>query len=301
MIKKRNLKIRSAGKINLYLNVTKNGRNDGYHDIKSIMQSIGLADELSFEISLLDNGYNNIVITSDNVEMPLDEKNLVHKAACILLNRHGLYDKYKISINIKKYIPVCAGLAGGSTNAAATLVALNHLLKLKMDKEELIQIASEIGSDVPFCLAGGTALAEGRGEIISQLADIPFYWVILAKNGKKFKTKDVYNKFDYYGKEKISIHGNLIRKIEAGQYDSFFKKLYNDLEEIGLLKDLNIKKIKNKAKEMGAIVSQMTGSGPTVFALCQDLEAAKKIYTALKPLASQVFLTHTKSNSLSFI
>ncbi len=302
MAEKRKITVKSAGKINLYLNVSKNGRNDGFHDIKSIMQSIALADELSFEIVELEQTVeNNIIITSDNIDIPLDEKNLVYKAAYILLSTYNKYDKYKVFINIKKSIPICAGLAGGSTNAAATLVALNYLLRLNIGKKELLNIAGKIGSDVPFCLAGGTALAEGRGEIISNLPDIPFYWIVLAKNGKKLHTKDVYSKFDNLDKEKKSIHAKLIEKIEVGHYDGFFKKLCNDLEEVGLLEDETIQIIKDTAQELGAIVAQMTGSGPTVFAFCTDLAVAKKVYNALKNLASQVFLTHTKTTSQNFI
>ncbi|MGM0365664.1 MAG: 4-(cytidine 5'-diphospho)-2-C-methyl-D-erythritol kinase [Actinomycetota bacterium] len=302
MAEKKKLTVKSAGKINLYLNVSKNGRNDGYHNIKSIMQSISLADELSFEIvNTAHKIGDNIIITSDNEDIPLDEENLVYKAARILLNAYNIQYRYKVKINIKKSIPVSAGLAGGSTNAAATLLALNRLLELKISKPELLRLASEIGSDVPFCLAGGTALAEGRGEVISKLPDIPFYWVVLAKNGKKFQTKEVYDKFDHIGKEKNSVHSNLVEKIERGYYDSFLKKLYNDLEEVGLLEDITIQKIKETAKQLGAVAAQMTGSGPTVFAFCADLTAAQKVYKALKLMASQVFLTHTKTTSQSFI
>ncbi len=302
MVTSKKLTVKSAGKINLYLNVSKSRRHDGYHDIKSIMQSINLADELSFEIIEIEKPVDSgILINADHADIPLNEKNLVYKAAHILLNACNLQDKYKIIINIKKSIPVCAGLAGGSTNAAATLLAIKQLLDLKISQKQLLQIAGDIGSDVPFCISGGTALAEGRGEIVSQLPDIPFYWVVLAKNGKKTQTKDIYHKFDHLGKEKNSIHKNLVEKIETGHFNCFLEKLYNDLEEVGLLEDDTIKIIKETAHELGAVVAQMTGSGPTVFALCSDLTAAKKIYCALKSLAKQVFLTHTKTTSQNFI
>ena len=131
------LKVRAAGKINLYLNVSKHHRSDGYHEIKSIMQSIGLSDELTFKVT--DNGNtkdtinpNGIYITSNDINIPLDERNIVHKAAAIILDEFRFRGKYKIEINIKKHIPVCAGLAGGSTNAAATLVALNEIFGLNL-------------------------------------------------------------------------------------------------------------------------------------------------------------------------
>ncbi len=302
MKSKRRLKVKSAGKINLYLSVSKNCRADGYHEVKSIMQSINLSDELNFEVIEKENTdtSNNIIITSDNIDIPLDEQNLVHKAAKLILDKYNITNRYIIKINIKKSIPVAAGLAGGSTNAAATLVALNELLNLNLTKEELLGSAGKIGSDVPFCISGGTALAEGRGEIISNLPNLPFYWVVLAKNGKKFGTKEVYKKFDSIGKEKPSIHKELIEEIKNKDFDNFLKRLFNDLEEIGLLEDETITKIKQTAYRLGAIVSQMTGSGPTVFAICDNLKLARKIYDSLKSLTNSVFITHTKSSGQNF-
>ena len=133
----KHLKVRASGKINLYLNVSKHPRSDGYHEIKSIMQSISLCDELTFKIAGNGNmpdpaNPNGIYITSNDINIPLDEKNHVHKAAAIILDEFRLRGKYKIEINIKKHIPVCAGLAGGSTNAAATLVALNKIFELRV-------------------------------------------------------------------------------------------------------------------------------------------------------------------------
>ncbi|MGM0368246.1 MAG: 4-(cytidine 5'-diphospho)-2-C-methyl-D-erythritol kinase [Actinomycetota bacterium] len=296
------LKVKSASKINLYLSVSKNGRDDGYHDIKSIMQSLSLSDELYFEVIKRKKANPaSITITSDNVDIPLDERNLVYKAARLILEEYNLASHYTVKINIKKSIPVSAGLAGGSTNAAATLVALNELLGLKLTKKKLINIASRIGSDVPFCISGGTALAEGRGEIISELPNLPFYWVVLAKNGKKFGTKEVYEKFDNAGKEKRSIHDRLVEDIYNKNFDNFLRRLFNDLEEVGLLEDETILKIKQTANKLGAIASQMTGSGPTVFAVCDNLKLARDIYNSLKSIASSVFLTHTKSTGQSFV
>ncbi|MBU2563385.1 MAG: hypothetical protein KJ568_02930, partial [Actinobacteria bacterium] len=143
------LKLRASGKINLYLNVTKNGRADGYHEIKSIMQSISLSDELTFEILKRKNNHgsenkNGIYITCNNEDIPLDEKNLVHKAAALILNNYNLRDKYSVKINIEKHIPVCAGLAGGSTNAAAALVALDKLFNLSLKVADLMNLAGEV-------------------------------------------------------------------------------------------------------------------------------------------------------------
>jgi len=300
--------IKAAGKINLYLNVKKNGRDDGYHEIKSIMQSVSLYDELCFEVNKRDteneeyyeNG-NGIFITSNNVDIPLDEKNLVHKAALLILDNFNLRKKYHLKISITKHIPVCAGLAGGSTNAAATLVASNKLFNLNMEVNKLLELASMIGSDVPFCISGGTALAEGRGEIISKLPDLPFCWVVLANNDKKFLSRDVYKKFDLVGKEKKSVHVDLTNNILNKKFDDFFKGLDNDLEAVVIGEDEVVPLIKQKALDLGALQSQMTGSGPTVFAFCPDLKVAKRVYEGLNAIAGETFLSHTVPKSLSFI
>jgi len=302
------LKLKASGKINLYLNVKKNGRDDGYHEIKSIMQSVSLSDELCFEVSARNTrsrehcgNENGISITSNNIDIPLDEKNLVHKAALLMLESFNLKEKYSVAINIIKYIPVCAGLAGGSTNAAATLVALDKLFDLNLETDSLLGLASKIGSDVPFCINGGTALAEGRGEKITKLPDLPFYWVVLANNDKKFLTRDVYKKFDLVGKEKKSIHMNLTNNIAEKKFKDFFKGLENDLESVTAGEDGMVSLIKQKALALGAFPVQMTGSGPTVFAFCPDLEVARRVCGGLDTIANETFLSYTVSNGLSFV
>jgi len=298
------LKLRASGKINLYLNVAKNGRADGYHEIKSIMQSISLSDELTFEVLKGNDSYrslkkNGIYITCNNEDIPLDEKNLVHKAAALILDNYNLRNKYSVKINIEKHIPVCAGLAGGSTNAAAALVALDKLFNLDMEVSDLMDLAGEVGSDVPFCIKGGTTLAEVRGEKLSELPHLPFYWIVLATNGGKFLSKDVYGKFDLIGVEKKSIHSELVNNIVKKEFSSFFGKLCNDLEDVVVIEDKEMLAVKEKASELGAIATQMTGSGPTVFACCDDLKTAINVYKGLKPLSSSVFLSHTTPNSLT--
>jgi 4-diphosphocytidyl-2-C-methyl-D-erythritol kinase len=357
------LTINSAGKINLYLNVSKNLRPDGYHEIKSIMQSVSLYDELHFEVfqnnGLIEpentcggeisgnycssagsynfngpgdslagssnannaggdvgiskdnsshrasnaslNGEKSIIISCNNIDIPLNEKNLVHKAAYLVMKKYNLGKKYNIRINIKKRIPVGAGLAGGSTNAAATILALDRLFDLKLSGAELIDIGNQVGSDVPFCISGGTALIEGKGEIISKLPDLPFYWVVLAINGKKFSSGDVYDKFDMVGKSKKTAHKKLLEKMAKGQYREFFTKLDNDLEKVVVLEDKMVTILKNKAVECGAFASMMTGSGPAIFAFCEDLVIAKKVYAGLGEISNKVYLTYTTPNSQNFL
>ena len=300
------LKVRASGKINLYLNVSKNLRSDGYHEIKSIMQSIGLSDELTFKVADNKNtedlaNPNGIYITSNNTNIPLDERNLVHKAAAIILDEFRLRGKYKIDINIKKHIPVCAGLAGGSTNAAATLVALNEIFGLNLKYPRLLKLAALVGSDVPFCIKGGTILAEGRGDKLSQLPDLPFYWVILTTDGRKLHTKDIYEMFDLVGVPVKSRHRELVKDIKEKQYDRFFEKLENDLEKVAVIEDGKVDSLKEKVRNLGADITQMTGSGPTVFAFCSDLTAARKVYNGLKAQSEKAILTHTTPYGLVII
>ena len=135
----------------------------------------------------------------------------------MILDEFGLRGKYKIDINIKKNIPVCAGLAGGSSNAAATLIALNEMFGLNIRDSRLLRLAALVGSDVPFCLKGGTVLAEGRGEKLSQLPDLPFYWLVLATDGRKLHTKDIYEMFDLVGREVKPKHRELVKSIREKQ------------------------------------------------------------------------------------
>lgn len=314
MIINKKLTINSAGKINLYLNVAKDLRPDGYHEIKSIMQSVSLYDELHFDVSTNSDlkatdhqegdeasGDKNIMLSCNNIDIPLNEKNLVHKAAYLVMKKYNLGKKYSIRINIKKRIPVGAGLAGGSTNAAATLLALDRLFNLKLSGAELIDIGNQVGSDVPFCISGGTALIEGKGEIISKLPDLPFYWVVLAINGKKFSSGDVYDKFDLVGKSKKAVHKKLLEKLANRQYREFFTKLDNDLERVVVLEDKMVNILKDKALESGAFASMMTGSGPAIFAFCEDLVIAKKVYAGLGEISNKVYLTYTTPNSQNFL
>ncbi|GAH07870.1 unnamed protein product [marine sediment metagenome] len=164
---------------------------------------------------------------------------------------------------------------------------------------DITNLASEVGSDVPFCIKGGTTLAEGRGEKLSELPHLPFYWIILATNGGKFLSREVYGKFDLIGVEKKSIHKELVNNIMEKEFSDFFGKLRNDLEDVVVIEDKEILVVKEKASELGAIAAQMTGSGPTVFALCDDLKTALDVYEGLKPLSSRVFLSHTKPKSLT--
>jgi 4-diphosphocytidyl-2-C-methyl-D-erythritol kinase len=301
--------IRSGSKINLYLNVKKELRPDKYHEITSIMQSISLYDELEISVKPLQeaanvkksSGMNNITIKCNNEDIPLNEKNLVHKAAQLLLKKFKLENSFEVAIKIKKSIPVGSGLAGGSSNAAATLIALNRLLNLGLSYDEMVCLGNEVGSDVPFCISGGTALVEGKGEKITKLADIPFYWIVISINGKKFSSGDVYEKFDAYGKSGKTSHLALLKNLEDCNYKKFFSGISNDLENVVASEDSMVTTLKNSSIELGAMTAQMTGSGPAVFALCEDLITARKVMQGIKKISNKVFLTHTTTTCHDFL
>jgi 4-diphosphocytidyl-2-C-methyl-D-erythritol kinase len=167
------------------------------------------------------------------------------------------------------------------------------LFGLNLSENDLVNFGSKLGSDVPFCLSGGTALAEGRGEIISKLPDLPFYWLVLAINGKKFSTKDVYDRFDLVGEGRKSTHRDLIDKLLTGDYNSFFAGLENDLERVVVIEDKMVVTLEENARDLGAFSSQMTGSGPAIFAFCPDLKIAKRVYEGLGKITRRVFLSYT--------
>ncbi len=181
---------KAPAKINLTLDVL-HKRDDGYHEVEMIMTTIDLADRLSFE--KIDS--NKVEIASENRFVPNDQRNLAYQAATLLKERFNI--KQGIRIHLDKNIPVAAGLAGGSSDAAATLRGVNRLYDLRLTNQELQEIGAEIGSDVPFCVMGGTALAKGRGERLTALPSPPACWVVLAKPNIGVSTKDIYEKVDF--------------------------------------------------------------------------------------------------------
>jgi 4-diphosphocytidyl-2-C-methyl-D-erythritol kinase len=312
-ITKSKVVIRSGSKINLFLNVDKKLRPDGYHEIKSVMQSVSLSDELEFLVAPVRTEHqtgesaarvpqnSGIEITCNDGDIPLNENNLVHKASTILLKKFDLETKFDIKIKIKKSIPIGSGLAGGSSNAAATLLAFNHIFNLCLSPEELISIGNEVGSDVPFCLSGGTALVEGKGEVITRLPCLPFYWVVIAINGRKFSSGDIYDRFDLIGEGSVSKHNILVDYLTEKKYDDFFSNIYNDLEKVVVAEDKMVTTLENKALESGAFAAKMTGSGPAIFAFCSDLLIAKKVSSGLQRISSKVFLAHTTGSCQEFL
>ncbi|MDF2855328.1 MAG: ipk [Neobacillus sp.] len=273
--------VKAPAKINLSLDVLYK-RPDSFHEVEMIMTTIDLADRV--ELTLLEE--NKIHILSHNRYVPDDQRNLAYQAAKLLKDRFNV--EKGVEISIEKTIPVAAGLAGGSSDAAATLRGLNKLWNLGLTIDELAVLGSEIGSDVSFCVYGGTALAKGRGEIIEELPAPPTSWVILAKPFIGVSTAEVYRRLEL---ERIE-HPNtneMIKAIKNNDYQSVCKNVGNVLEEVTLNLHPEVAQIKDQMKRFGADAVLMSGSGPTVFGIVQHDSRMHRIYNGLRGFCDQVF------------
>ena len=275
--------IESYGKVNLALDILYK-RDDGYHEINSIMQRINLKDRLTFkEIE------EGVIIESNNPEVPTDSTNLVYKAWEILKDITGI-DK-GIHVNIEKNIPIAAGLAGGSSNGAATLQALNQMWNLKLSDIELMEIGKSLGADIPFCIMGGTALAQGIGEKLKKLNPFSKKHILLCNPGIKISTKYAYSKINPNGK-RLDIQG-LIECIESGDIKCVAEKMANKMEEPIIKEYPIIQSIKDIMLKDGALGAIMSGSGPTVFGLFEKEEDSIIAEKNLLNISNRVYKCET--------
>ncbi|MDT2048748.1 4-(cytidine 5'-diphospho)-2-C-methyl-D-erythritol kinase [Priestia aryabhattai] len=275
------LMVKAPAKINLSLDVL-HKRTDGYHEVKMVMTTIDLADRI--ELSEREDG--RIVIYSHNRFVPDDQRNLAYQAAQLLKKRYKV-DK-GVNILIDKQIPVAAGLAGGSSDAAATLRGLNQLWYLGLSLDTLAELGAEIGSDVSFCVYGGTALATGRGEVIKHIEAPPNCWVILAKPEIGVSTADVYRNLKVQNVSHPNVEG-MIKAIDTGDYEKMCQSVGNVLEEVTLKMHPEVSLIKEQMKRFGADAVLMSGSGPTVFGLVQHDSRMHRIYNGLRGFCDKVY------------
>ncbi|MDD5447816.1 MAG: 4-(cytidine 5'-diphospho)-2-C-methyl-D-erythritol kinase [Actinomycetota bacterium] len=286
-------KVRARAKINLFLDVGE-AREDGYHEVRSIMQSLELSDDLYFRRT--DATSERFVLRCNESEVPLTNQNLVWHALEVFDANLGVMGREGIEVIINKKIPVGAGLGGGSADAAATLCAMNYIYELDLPMETLMEMAKEIGSDVPFCLEGGTCLAKGRGEEIMPLEPLPPLNVVLAMMGDKTLTADAYARLDELRKGQTPSEeqgGNLEALIEAvtrRDLDALFSRLYNSFESATMASG-HAPDLKKAALEAGAKAVLMTGSGPAVFALAPSTEEASRVAWELERVAPLVIIT----------
>lgn len=280
------LKELARAKINLTLDIL-GVRADGYHEVSMIMQIIELADEL--ELKKVSSGISlkmdaTGIIGGENI--PTDEKNLAWRAAIEFQKFCG--KNLGVAIELTKKIPAAAGLAGGSADAAAVIRGMNRLYETNLTEKELCAIGERIGSDVPFCIIGGTCLAEGRGEILTRLAPIKNFSVVLAKPRGEISTAWAYKNYDANPAKTHPPTEKIIVQLANGDYDAAFKNFSNVLEGVALEKIPAIADCKNKVLAAGAKVALMSGSGPTVFALT-DAAHVKQIANSVE--SAQIFIT----------
>lgn len=270
-------------KINLCLDVLYK-RDDGYHEVEMIMTMIDLADRI--EMAELDR--DTIVISSQAGYIPLDEKNLAFRAARLLKEKYGVTKG--VYIHLDKKIPVAAGLAGGSSDAAATLRGLNRLWGLQLSAQELQQIGAELGSDVPFCVSGGTAIATGRGEILQKCPAPPQCWVIIAKPPIHVSTADIYGKFTQQRVVQRPDIPAMLSSLEQKDLKGVCASLGNVLESVTLAMYPEVDRIKQLMLRLGAEGALMSGSGPTVFGIVSKEAKATRIYNGLRGFCKDVFV-----------
>lgn len=285
------MRLRALAKINLGLDVI-GKREDGYHEVRMIMQTINMYDQLEIEKK----DEPGISITTNLPFIPTDERNLVYKAAKLLMDEFDIQEG--ITVELQKFIPVAAGMAGGSSDAAATMVGMNRLFNLGLTVKEMMKRAVAIGADVPYCLLRGTALAEGIGEQLRPLPPCPNCYVLIGKPAISVSTKMVYEKLD---SAQIEHHPDIDRILEGLQWHNLNKiseYMGNVLEKVTIAQYPIIEEIKNHMKEHGAVNAMMSGSGPTVFGLFDDKDTAEHACEALREskIAKTVFLTTVFNN-----
>ena len=277
--------LQARAKINLSLDVT-GLRDNGYHDVRMVMQNIDLYDEINIEG--IDSG---IEIVTDSMDIPVNEDNLIYKAARLMI------DTYKIEagvrVSLKKNIPVAAGMAGGSTDAAAVINGMNELFSLNIDKKELMDLSVAIGADVPYCILGGTALSEGIGEVLTSISAMPSCYILIGKPDISVSTKYVYTEFDKLNNVNHPDVDAMVAAINDNDLSAVSRLLGNVLEGVTQKEYPVIGEIKECMVNNGAMASLMSGSGPTVFGIFNSEDTAKKAKEALiaRNIARDVVLT----------
>ena len=279
------MKIKAYAKINIALDVV-GKRKDGYHLLRMIMQAIDLYDTI--EIEKIDSGIN---LKCNKHYVPTDERNLAYKAAKLFKETYSITEG--VDITLDKNIPVSAGLAGGSTDAAGVLKLMNKIFDVNADDDELKVLGLKLGADVPYCISGGTALCEGVGEQITQLKQFKDKILILIKPPFGVSTKEVYKNFDL---SRVIFHPRIEELIEKMESDDIYfvaNNMKNLLENVTLKKHRVISSIKEEVKLNGSIGTMMSGSGPTVFAFFDDMLKAQICYDNMKKKYKDVFITRT--------
>ena len=280
------MRLQAFAKINLGLDVL-GKREDGYHEVRMIMQTIRMYDQLDMRKSV----EPGIHLTTNKKYIPVDENNLVWRAAKLMMDTCGIMEG--VSIHLHKVIPVAAGMAGGSSDAAATLVGMNRLFHCGLSKEKLMELGVQIGADVPDCVLRGTALAEGIGEKLTVLPPMPDCWILIGKPGISVSTKYVYTTLDLNTDTVHPDIDGMKKALEDGNLYGITERMGNVLQEVTIPAYPEVERIKEQMKALGAVNAMMSGSGPTVFGIFDNEEKAQKACQKLRESGScqQVFLT----------
>lgn len=284
------IELKALAKINLGLDVL-GRRENGYHDVRMIMQSIFLYDEVRIEKKEA----AGIEVETNLKFLPVGEDNIAYKAAKLLIDEFGIGEGVRITL--RKHIPVAAGLAGGSSNAAAVLFGMNRIFRLGLSQKDLMERGVKLGADVPYCIMRGTLLAEGIGEELKRLPAMPKCTVLIAKPPISVSTKTVYEALD---SKEITEHPDIdgiIKGLELGNLKMIADSMGNVLEKVTVPMHPEIEEIKQEMKEAGALGAMMSGSGPTVFGLFESRAAARAAQRNIreKELTRQVYVTNIHS------
>lgn len=274
--------LKAYAKINLMLDILSRFEN-GYHDLFMIMQSVSLYDE----VSVSETATKDITITCNVPSIPTDEKNIAYKAARAFFD-YTKIENSGINIDIKKNIPHAAGLAGGSTDGAAVIVALDKLFDTGLREKDIIAIGSKVGADVPFCALGGTMLAQYTGTVLSHLPDLELPYIVIVKPTQDVSTAEAYAAFDSAERVRHLDKNGMLQAVIGGDYEKVYEKVGNVFEQfIDVTERVLIKDIMRKH---GAKCTQMSGSGPSVFGIFEDKEMAENCLEELKKSYEQSYI-----------
>lgn len=277
---------KAYAKLNITLDVTRK-LPDGYHEMRMIMQSANLADDVTI---LCREGSGTISVKTNRAYLPRGTKNIAGKAAAAFLKAAGI-SGYDTIIDIKKRIPVCAGLGGGSADAAAVLRGMNRLFGKPFGRKELEELAFSLGADVPYCVAYGTSLAEGKGEVLTDIPDIPDCYILISKPTFSVSTPELFSRLDC---TKIRLHPDtqgVIDAAKSGDITAISKRCYNVFEEVLTSGGKDIRDIKGVLYDNGALGAAMSGTGSAVFGIFDNYESANSARVILKGMYSETFLT----------
>lgn len=281
------LELKALGKINLGLDVL-GRRENGYHDVRMVMQTVYLYDRIIMKKSKTP----GIRLETNLYYLPVNENNLAYQAAQMLMDEFHMEEG--VSIQLDKHIPVAAGMAGGSSNAAAVLFGMNRMFSLGLSQKELMERGVKLGADVPYCIMRGTVLAEGIGEILTPLSPMPKCYVLIAKPAISVSTKMVYEKLDSHEIEDHPDIDGILAGLKAGDLKKVAGSMGNVLERVTVDAYPVIDQIKKMMIKEGALNAMMSGSGPTVFGIFEEKATARKAADAIRDarLRKQVYVTN---------